>query len=62
MAWLFLVLAGCLEVIFALIIGVLAFHERPDLPTLSGATLIIVSGLYTLNRERQRRRDSRLPT
>ncbi len=49
------------RLIFALVIGVLAFHERPDLFTLLGATLIITSGLYTLNRERQRRRDSRVP-
>lgn len=50
------------RLIFALVIGVLAFHERLDAPTLLGATLIIASGLYTLNRERQRHRDSRLPT
>jgi drug/metabolite transporter (DMT)-like permease len=49
------------RLIFALIIGVLAFRERPDFFTLLGATLIITSGLYTLNRERQRRRDSRIP-
>ena len=37
------------------------YGERPDLFTLLGAALIITSGLYTLNRERQRRRDSRVP-
>ena len=48
------------RLLFALVIGTLVFHERPDVATLSGAALIICSGLYTLNRERTKRRHSRL--
>ncbi|WP_116131082.1 DMT family transporter [Tropicimonas sp. IMCC34043] len=40
------------RLLFALIIGMAVFGERPDLLTLSGAGLIIGSGLYTLARER----------
>ncbi len=38
------------RLIFALIMGVLVFGERPDLATLAGAGLIIASGIYTLLR------------
>lgn len=41
------------RLIFALIIGVLVFAERPDALTLGGATLVIATGLYTLWRERR---------
>ena len=44
------------RLLFALVIGTLVFRERPDVATLSGAALIILSGLYTLNRERRKRR------
>ena len=44
------------RLIFALIIGAFVFHERPDVITLSGAALIIGSGLYTFARERLRKR------
>ncbi|TCP42301.1 DMT family transporter [Rhodovulum marinum] len=40
------------RLLFALVIGVLAFGERPDAATLTGAAIIIASGLYTLWRER----------
>lgn len=40
------------RLVFALIIGALAFGERPDALTLTGAAIIIASGLYTLMRER----------
>ncbi|MBZ8119245.1 DMT family transporter [Roseovarius sp. LXJ103] len=40
------------RLIFALLIGVLIFGERPDLMTLLGAGIIIASGLYTFLRER----------
>ncbi|MBK5933006.1 putative membrane protein [Rhodovulum imhoffii] len=40
------------RLVFALFIGVLAFGERPDTMTLTGAGIIIASGLYTLWRER----------
>ncbi|MBM9596073.1 DMT family transporter [Roseitranquillus sediminis] len=49
------------RLIFALILGALAFGERPDVWTLAGAALIIGSGLYTLSRERRTRR-ARTPT
>ncbi len=39
------------RLLFALVIGALAFHERPDLPTLLGAALIIGSGLDILTRD-----------
>jgi len=38
------------RLIFALILGVTVFGERPDLATLAGAGLIVVSGVYTLLR------------
>ena len=40
------------RMIFALIIGVVFFAETPDGITLLGAAIIILSGLYTLWRER----------
>jgi len=40
------------RMIFALIIGVTVFGENPDALTLTGATIIIGSGLFTLWRER----------
>ncbi len=46
------------RLIFALIIGILIFGERPDVMTLAGATLVIGSGLYTFARERVRRRNA----
>ncbi|MEI4470417.1 DMT family transporter [Frigidibacter sp. MR17.24] len=44
------------RLLFALIIGAAIFAERPDAATLTGAGLIIGSGLYTLARERKRRK------
>ncbi|MDD8024251.1 MAG: DMT family transporter, partial [Paracoccaceae bacterium] len=44
------------RLIFALVLGVLVFGERPDLATLAGAGLIIASGIYTLLRGAARRR------
>lgn len=41
------------RLIFALIIGVTVFDERPDLWTLTGAAIIIASGLFTFWRERR---------
>ena len=40
------------RLVFALIIGVTLFEEDPDLWTLIGAAIIILSGLYTFFRER----------
>lgn len=39
------------RMIFALIIGFIVFAEVPDTPTIVGATIVIVSGLFTLLRE-----------
>lgn len=39
------------RMLFALLIGVLIFGERPDVATLVGVTIVIASGLYTLIRE-----------
>lgn len=41
------------RLLFALIIGVTVFGERPDTATLVGASLIILSGLYMFARERR---------
>lgn len=38
------------RLIFALIIGITVFGERPDAATLLGSALIVASGLYTLGR------------
>ncbi|WP_029065842.1 DMT family transporter [Labrenzia sp. DG1229] len=40
------------RLIFMLILGVLVFDERPGLPVLAGASLIVLSGLYMMWRER----------
>ncbi len=40
------------RLVFALILGITFFGERPDLLTFAGAALIIGSGLYTFLRER----------
>jgi len=46
------------RMIFALVIGYIAFTEIPDAPTIVGATIIIASGIYTLWREARLRRAS----
>ena len=46
------------RLIFAMIIGVVFFQERPDAPTLLGAAIIVASGIYTVLRERKQRRKS----
>ena len=46
------------RMVFALIIGYLAFAEIPDAATLIGAAIIIASGIYTLWREARLRRAS----
>ncbi|MEO1639405.1 MAG: DMT family transporter [Pseudomonadota bacterium] len=47
------------RMIFALIIGYLAFAEIPDAATLIGATIVIASGIYTLAREARLARASK---
>lgn len=44
------------RLVFAIIIGAVVFAEIPDVITLSGAALIIGSGLYSFARERARKR------
>lgn len=43
------------RLIFALIIGVVLFSERPDLITLAGSFLIVFSGIFSLIRSRNNR-------
>lgn len=46
------------RLVFALVIAVLVFGERPDAWTLFGAAIVIATGLYTLAREARVRRDA----
>lgn len=48
------------RLIFSLIIGYVVFHERPDLWTYVGAVIVIVSGVYTVLRERMLERKGRV--
>ncbi|MCB1394760.1 MAG: DMT family transporter [Rhodobacter sp.] len=41
------------RLVFALVLAVLVFGERPDLPMLLGSALIVGSGLFTLARSRR---------
>jgi len=41
------------RLVFALILGVIVFSERPDAMTLLGAAIIVLSGLYTVFRSRK---------
>lgn len=50
------------RLIFALVIAVSIFGERPDALTYLGATIIVGSGIYTLWREARLRRASRRVT
>lgn len=45
------------RLVFSILAGVVVFGERPDLMTLSGAALIIATGLYTVLRERKLARE-----
>lgn len=38
------------RLLFALILGVVVFHERPDMMTLAGSAVIVLSGLFLLSR------------
>lgn len=46
------------RIVFALMIGMAVFDERPDALTLTGAAIIVASGIYTLLREARVRRAS----
>jgi drug/metabolite transporter (DMT)-like permease len=50
------------RLLFALLIGLLVFGERPDAWTLMGAALIVGSGVYAFARERARARAATLST
>jgi drug/metabolite transporter (DMT)-like permease len=41
------------RLLFALVIGVTVFGESPDALTLIGAAVIVLSGIYTVWRERR---------
>lgn len=41
------------RLVFALILGVLVFGERPDLATLIGSATVVAAGIYTLLRSRR---------
>jgi drug/metabolite transporter (DMT)-like permease len=41
------------RLVFALFFGILIFGERPDLLTLIGSAIIVISGIYTVWRERR---------
>ena len=41
------------RLLFALIIGIVIFRENPDWLTLLGAGIIVLSGIYTVWRERR---------
>jgi len=47
--------------IWALILGLLMFGETPDMPTVTGTVIIIITGLYSLHRERSVRRSAQAP-
>ncbi|MFV1464278.1 MULTISPECIES: DMT family transporter [unclassified Phaeobacter] len=42
------------RLVFAMVLGVVVFHERPDLWTLMGSAVIVISGGFTLMRSRRR--------
>jgi drug/metabolite transporter (DMT)-like permease len=42
------------RLVFAMILAMIILHERPDLATLTGSAIIVLSGLYTLVRGRRR--------
>ena len=45
-----------IAMVWALILGLLMFSEIPDVPTITGTVIIILTGLYSLHRERSVRR------
>jgi drug/metabolite transporter (DMT)-like permease len=46
------------QMVYAVVLGWLVFHDLPDTWTLAGAAIIIASGIYTVHRERVRARRS----
>ncbi|SDX51849.1 DMT family transporter [Roseicitreum antarcticum] len=49
------------RLLFAMVLGVAVFGERPDALTYMGAAIIVCAGLYTIIREQRLRRSSPAP-
>lgn len=49
------------RLLFAMILGIAVFGERPDLMTWAGSAVIVGSGLYTLMRSQRREKPARVP-
>ena len=47
--------------VWALVLGLLMFGEIPDMPMMTGTVIIILTGLYSLHRERSVRRTAQEP-
>ena len=45
------------SLLWALVLGFLVFNDVPDIFMIVGATLVVLSGVYTFHRERVRSRD-----
>ncbi|HDZ81889.1 MAG TPA: DMT family transporter, partial [Roseobacter sp.] len=41
------------RLLFAMVVGITVFQEKPDMLTYVGATIIVASGIYTVWRERK---------
>jgi len=50
------------RLVFAMILGMIVFQERPDALTLLGAAIIVASGIYTLWREARLMQTSKPPS
>lgn len=50
------------RLVFVIALGALILGERPDLGVIAGATLVVGSGIYTLIRERQLRKNANANT
>jgi drug/metabolite transporter (DMT)-like permease len=44
------------RLVFAMILGIIVFGERPDSLTLIGSAIVVLSGIYTILRERSQNR------
>ncbi|HTH25237.1 MAG TPA: DMT family transporter, partial [Vicinamibacterales bacterium] len=48
------------EIVLVIVLGYLVFGDLPNRWTITGAAIVVASGLYILNRERQVRRNSEI--
>ncbi len=46
-----------MRLIFALIVGIVVFAERPDMLTLVGSAIVVIGGVYTLLRSRKTQKE-----